>query len=294
MLDYLAIGHLTVDRLATGIAPGGSVTYAGIAATRLGLKAGILTSADEELNWPDFLPGIQIVRTPSPATTSFENSYTAGRRKQRLLAVADPISGASVPEAWRSTPIVHVAPVAHEVGAVVPGLFPSSLIGLTPQGLLRRWGTEGVVRQGRCTGDQRLLDICQAVIFSEDDLEADPFFLARCRKRVPLVLLTRGPGGAILYRGDDGELFPAFRVEEVDPTGAGDVFAAAFLIEYNLTGDPRHSTAFACCAASFVVEQAGIAGIPDRAAVEHRLAVYTHHSGLGVDSRGHQSEGWGG
>jgi sugar/nucleoside kinase (ribokinase family) len=66
----------------------------------------------------------------------------------------------------------------------------------------------------------------------------------------------------------------AFTVKEVDPTGAGDVFAAAFLIEYNLTGDPRHSTAFACCAASFAVERPGLTGIPDRAAVENRLAAY--------------------
>jgi len=274
MLDYLAIGHLTVDRLATGVVPGGTVAYAATTASRLGLRAGLLTSAGEDLDWAAYLKDIEIVRVPSPVSTSFENRYEAGRRVQRLLSLADPVPVTSVPEAWRNATIIHLAPVAYEVDRAFPKVFPRSLIGLTPQGLLRRWDGEGTVRQGRWAGDAALLEGCHTVAFSDEDLAGDRGFLPLCVERVPLVLLTQGARGATLFQGRQREHFPAFRVEEIDPTGAGDVFAAAFLIEYNLTGDPRHSTAFACCAASFVVERPGLAGIPDRPAVEGRLAAY--------------------
>ena len=274
MLDYLAIGHLTVDRLATGIAPGGTVTYAATTAVRLGLKAGLLTRAGEELDWRSHLPDVEIVRAPSLVSTSFENRYVSGRRVQHLLSLADPIQAASVPDAWRSTPVVHLGPVAHEVDSSFAGLFPHSLVCLTPQGLLRRWDDEGMVRHGKWTEDSALLDGCDVVVFSEEDLTGDAGFLTLSVERVPLVLLTQGAHGATLFHDGRSEQFRAFPVEEIDPTGAGDVFAAAFLIEYNLTGDPRHSTAFACCAASFAVERPGLGGIPDRAAVEERLALY--------------------
>lgn len=274
MLDYLAIGHLTVDRLAAGVAPGGSVAYAAVTATRLGLKAGILTAAGDEIDWAASLPGVEVLRIPSPASTSFENRYDAGQRTQRLLALAEPLSARSVSKVWRSARIVHLAPVAHEIDGTFAGLFARSLVGLTPQGLLRVWDRDGRVRQGQWQGDSALLGSCRAVVFSDEDLAGDEGFLSLAVARAPLVLLTRAASGATLYRGSEREEFPAFPVEEVDPTGAGDVFAAAFLIEYNLTGDPRHSTAFACCAASFAVERPGLAGIPDRAAVERRLAQY--------------------
>lgn len=274
MLDYLAIGHLSVDRLAGGVAPGGTVTYAATTAARLGLRAGLLTCAGEELDWSFHLPAIETIRVPSRTSTSFENRYEAGRRVQHLLSLADPIQAASVPDTWRSTPIVHLGPVAHEVDNSFPELFPQSLVCLTPQGLLRRWDGEGMVRHGKWTENTALLDGCDVVVFSEEDLTGDAGFLTLSVERVPLVLLTQGTRGATLFHGGQREQFAAFPVEEIDPTGAGDVFAAAFLIEYNLTGDPRHSTAFACCAASFVVERPGLAGIPDRAAVEERLATY--------------------
>lgn len=57
----------------------------------------------------------------------------------------------------------------------------------------------------------------------------------------------------------------------MDPTRAGDVFAAAFLVEYCRSGDPLASARFAGCAASFCVEAQGTAGIPPLAQVEEKL-----------------------
>ena len=274
MVDYLALGHMTIDRLARGKSVGGSVAYAATTATKLGLSAGIITVADDEMDWPAWLPGVEILRQPSAATTSFENRYLDGHRIQTILAVAGRVSGDTVPGSWRSSPIVHLAPVTHELDGSIAELFPGSLVGLTAQGLLRRWDHDGQVRQGAWRGDNRLLACSQVVIFSEEDLAGDPNFLSLCLERVPITLLTQGARGATLYLSGEPTRFPAFPVREIDPTGAGDVFAAAFLIEHQRTGDPYYSTAFACCAASFAVERPGLEGIPDRTRVERRLEDY--------------------
>jgi len=58
---------------------------------------------------------------------------------------------------------------------------------------------------------------------------------------------------------------------EVDPTGAGDVFAAAFLLRYHETGDLPEAGAFGACAASCVVEGVGVSALGDRAEVSRRM-----------------------
>ena len=268
------MGHLTIDRLASGMRIGGSVAYAATTASRLGMVAGIATVTGQELEWASHLPGVEMVCQPAAATTTFENLYRGGRRTQRVLAMAEPVSPGAVPPQWRTAPIVHLAPVLHEVSGDLPSMFSGSLIGLTPQGLLRRWDQTGAVSQSSWTGDDRLLAGAQVLVFSEEDVAGDPTFLSRCLDRTAITILTEGAGGATLFIEGRSTRFPAFPVEEIDPTGAGDVFAAAFLIEYHLTGDPYHSTAFACCAASFVVERPGLEGIPDRRQVEQRLDIY--------------------
>jgi sugar/nucleoside kinase (ribokinase family) len=64
---------------------------------------------------------------------------------------------------------------------------------------------------------------------------------------------------------------PSLPRPEVDPTGAGDVFAAALLMRYQETSDLLDAAAFACCAASCVVEAVGPTGLGDRYEVVRRL-----------------------
>jgi len=56
----------------------------------------------------------------------------------------------------------------------------------------------------------------------------------------------------------------------VDPTGSGDAFAGAFVIEYLRTEDSVWSTAFASAAASFVVEGVGPSNFGARCQTEER------------------------
>ena len=87
-------------------------------------------------------------------------------------------------------------------------------------------------------------------------------------------MVTAGAAGALLYvNGERYEVRPR-RTREVDPTGAGDVFAAAFLIHYDRHGDPWDAAEAATCAASLSVEGEGWSTVPDAAPLEDALALY--------------------
>jgi 1D-myo-inositol 3-kinase len=93
-------------------------------------------------------------------------------------------------------------------------------------------------------------------------------------QRVPLAVVTAGAAGAILYvNGDRYEVRPR-RTREVDPTGAGDVFAATFLIHYDRHADAWEAAEAATCAASLSVEGEGWSTVPDAATLAAALDVY--------------------
>ena len=79
---------------------------------------------------------------------------------------------------------------------------------------------------------------------------------------MPLGALTFADKGAILFVNGERNPVPAAPAREVEPTGAGDVFAAAFLIRYNLTGDPFEAASYAAVAGALTVEAPGISGVP--------------------------------
>ena len=88
-----------------------------------------------------------------------------------------------------------------------------------------------------------------------------------------MAVVTLGAEGAYAVDRRTGEAaeVPAIAVEALDPTGAGDVFAASFLVRYHETGDPREAASFAACAASCAVEGVGTSTLGDRAEIDRRL-----------------------
>ncbi len=285
--DFLAIGHATRDLLpGGGWRPGGTVTFAALTAQRLGLRAAIVTSGPPDLlaALRALLPGIAIAATTSADATTFENLYTDGARRQYLRGRADMLTPAHVPADWRPAPLVLLAPVACEVDPALVAAFPGALIAATPQGWLRCWDTTGAVTPGTLDAAvEGALPHLRALILSREDLlpppgvggrtpaEADAQ-IAAWAGTVPLVVVTHGAAGAQLWvNGAAPETIPAYPAHEVDPTGAGDVFATAFLCHLHTTDDPRAAADFASRVAALSVERAGVAGIPTRAEVEARF-----------------------
>jgi len=99
----------------------------------------------------------------------------------------------------------------------------------------------------------------------------DLALVQRYAAQARLAVVTEDRRGCTVWGGGRQEQFPAFDVDEVDPTGAGDVFAAAFLLRYGETRDIAIAARFANCAASFAVEGTGAAALPTLEQVEDRL-----------------------
>ena len=88
--------------------------------------------------------------------------------------------------------------------------------------------------------------------------------LERWADDVPIVVVTRERRGARVHHEDAWHEIDAFPADEVDPTGAGDVFSAAFLVHYSEAADVGKATRFASAAAACSVEAQGIEGIAER------------------------------
>lgn len=271
--DLVAIGHIVKD-LGPGRGRwrlGGTVTFAAVQAQRLGLRAGIVTRAAGDVDPRAALPGIDVSVTPCSVTTSFENIYVDNRRRQRVPKQAAPISYDEVPAGWRSAPIVLLGPVCGELPADgAPRPFRRSLVGASAQGWLRRLNRERQVRRHAWNGPPFWRG-CQVVFVSDEDLARRRDQLERWTAEVPIVAMTRANRGADVAVEGRWRTINAFHEHEVDPTGAGDVFAAAFLVRYRETRDVAKATRFAAAAASLSVRAPGIDGIATRDEIEARL-----------------------
>jgi len=270
--DFLVIGHVAKDLTGDSYRLGGTAAYSALTARNLGRKPAVITSAGPNLELGRLLGGIDLVCIPSPVTTTFVNVYEAERRHQRIDAVAESIRENSIPSAWRWIPVVHLGPIVGEFEEDLIDLFPSSLVGLTPQGYLRNRDDQGRVSPRVWTRAGQFLPHIDALIVSEDDLAGEAGAL-RSQLGLPgVAVVTEGAGGATLYhRGKAIHVFPR-KTRVLDPTGAGDVFAAAFLVRLAETDDPHEAARFANVAASLSVEKAGVASAPDRGEIEAALS----------------------
>jgi sugar/nucleoside kinase (ribokinase family) len=269
-INYLIIGHITLDLTPDGPRLGGTAAYAGLTAQALGLKVGIVTSWGSELSL-DRLKSIPIINYPTEQSTTFENIYTEKGRIQLLHNVASTLDYHMIPEPWRQSPIVHLGPVAQEVEPSLIRRFPNSLVGVTPQGWLRCWDRSGQVSGCEWPEAAFILQQSGAAIISVDDVQNDENRIEELASSARILVVTEGAGGARVYWNGDVRRFRPPQEEEIDPTGAGDIFAAAFFSRLYLTRDPWESTRFANQIAAVSVTKPGLDGVPTKDEVKEYL-----------------------
>ncbi len=269
-VDYLAIGHLAVDIVPDGIQLGGSVAYAAQTARALGLRVGIVTSAGSDAPL-QALEGIRIVSIPSEFSTTFENIKTGNGRKQTLHRQASHITVENIPEVWKNAPIIHLAPIAQELDADLPAKLSDSLIGITPQGWMRTWDEKGQVSACAWENNEQALRHAGAIVMSVEDVGRDLELVENLAHQTRVLCLTEGESGAVLYWNGDRRRFRPPTVKEVDATGAGDIFAAAFFVRMHATRDPWEAARFATNLAAYSVARVGLDGIPTQQEIESCL-----------------------
>ena len=267
-IDYLLIGNITKDLKPGGSTPGGTALYSALTAQRLGRRVGLVTRAPDPSYVRTLLPDVELHILPTEQASTFENRYSGNHRQQVLHYVAPPLMFEHVPVEWRQAPIVHLGPIALEADHGLISRFPNSLLCATPQGWMRKWDEEGIVSYAPLNNLDSLFRPIDLLVFSAEDVNYDPNAMDELIRSVPIAVLTEAADGAVVYGKDDPRSIPARSANVVDPTGAGDVFAAAYFIRFHETGDPYEAAAFANVVASFSIEDDGSQGIPTRAQVE--------------------------
>jgi sugar/nucleoside kinase (ribokinase family) len=274
-VDYLVIGHVAHDLTPDGPRLGGTVAYSALTARALGLRVGIVTASGPETSL-EALNGIPIINVESPTSTTFENIYTEHGRVQYLRAQATRINFTNVPEAWQRASIIHLGPIANEMDVILPEGFSPALLGLTPQGWMRKWDSECRVSRTEWIDADSALVRAGAVVISREDVDGDDELIEHMAHQTPILAVTEDAAGAVLYWNGDRRRFRAPEVKEVDATGAGDVFAAAFFVRLFSTRDPWEATRFATLLASRSVTRVGLDGIPTPREIEECMLEVLH------------------
>jgi sugar/nucleoside kinase (ribokinase family) len=236
-MSIAVVGSLALDRVA-GRPPriGGGPFYAARALRAFGARAVVVAKCalvDRPLLSPALVRlGLPVVWRDSSVTAGFSFSYDGERRTMAIDAVADPWAPAEVAQPLRGARWVHAAPLARTD-------FPPETLAAIARGRRLSLDGQGLVRPGRvgplelnADYDPDLLRPVSILKLSEEEASLLVEGLderALRRLGVPEVVVTLGPRGCIVFADGIAELVRARRVESRDPTGAGDVFAAAYL-----------------------------------------------------------------
>jgi 1D-myo-inositol 3-kinase len=262
-VTYLAIGHVTHDLLPNAsFAVGGTVSYAALTAAALGRTVGVLTSAQPDFDFSVFDGSVTVQCSCAPHTTTFENLYTNGTRHQMVYSVAAPLLPELVPPAWRSVEIAHIGPVMEECDPELVHVFSTeTFVGITAQGWMRSQNGAGHVAPHLWEPSTDVVERASAIVFSVDDIQGEWRVAEKLAKRTRLLVVTMGARGGILFDEGIAYPFPALKVTERDPTGAGDIFAAVFFSKVAAGMTARLAARYSACVASRSVERRGIDGV---------------------------------
>jgi sugar/nucleoside kinase (ribokinase family) len=151
--------------------------------------------------------------------------------------------------------------------SLVTHFYGKSFVGMTPQGWMRRVDDEGRVYGDAWLGAETLLPLASAVVVSIEDLRGS-WDLARVwASQAELLAVTRGWEGATLFVGGEEHRLAAPDVLQVDPTGAGDIFAAVLFCALSEGWEPLAAARQAICVASQTVAREGLLGVPAAAEI---------------------------
>jgi pfkB family carbohydrate kinase len=239
-------------------------------AANLGAEVDLITRVSREYDRGVF-EGLTVRELPAATACRYANRYDENGHRTQLLLHPGAALDLSLAECDGAQACV-IAPAFHEFTGPVPSC-DAPVRAVLLQGALRATDGDRVVFHPEPLGQALRLALPGAWVFLsvEDAVDADSLArsLARhgCR-----VFVTRAHIGATLFADESEHTFPAIPARSAaDPTGAGDCFAAAFVVLLAETGDVSKAVRFALAAGSLAVESIEIAGIPGRDAIERRL-----------------------
>ena len=118
-----------------------------------------------------------------------------------------------------------------------------------------------------------VLPRADVVVISIEDVAHDEALVQQWAALAKMLVVTRGAHGCTIHQNNTITAVPTHAVEIVDATGAGDIFAASFLVRLRQSGDPIAAARFANCLASQSITRRGLDSIPTPSEIEQCRAV---------------------
>lgn len=248
------IGSTTIDKIVHGdhcrFKIGGVTTYAGITYSRHGIRTSAITNIANHN--PEIVQKLQkekirVCRGPTEVTTLFINYLNDDNRSRKITQRAAPISRSQVRNEMKGFNLVHLGPLhPSDINSrAIKSLYrPDLYVILDAQGLTRAVKNE-IVYPAVSTLLTDALRISNLVKANREEYDAIIDFyqvdLAELMRRFKIeeFVVTAGKKGGFV-KTICGETVPykahqANKAEAVkssgDPTGAGDVFLAAYVID---------------------------------------------------------------
>ena len=265
------LGHVAHDIIRHGVheepqhALGGAAAFAARAAGALGYPVELVTAAPQNFDLLEPLrqmPGLRLHLKSCNTPTTFELDYTGPRRQIHLRARAPTLLPDDIPQSVRRAPLVYVGPVIGECGHAVIDALESDCVVVGAQGWLRRADGEGLLIP-EALEEATDPPAVRAVVFSELDHPDAETICARMARRSTVVVLTRGARGITLYTDGGQTDLPTTPVDDIDPTGAGDVFGLVLGIELERGAAITDAARVAMRAAASVVQGPGLGRLPE-------------------------------
>ncbi|MDZ4764711.1 MAG: PfkB family carbohydrate kinase [Chloroflexota bacterium] len=315
-MSIVSFGELLIDFVAleTGVtvgdasgfvkAPGGAPANVAVAVARLGVAsafigmvgddpfghhlAGVLQVDGVDRRGLRFHPTARTalafvsLAADGDRSFSFYRNPSADMLMQPSDVALDVLEGQRILH-FGSITLIHEPSRSATLAAVEHARARGLLISYDPNLRLALWDSPDAARAGMLLG----MGYAHVVKISQEELEFltgahDLNSLWRAYPHLRLIAVTRGAGGATLYTPTGTHDAPAFAVNAVDTTGAGDGFVAGMLVQMVERGnaDPdfdytRHLgdiVRFANAVGALATTQkGGIPGLPTRTAVEDFL-----------------------
>lgn len=263
------VGHITHDLYPDGIYAGGCSFYGGMVHKALGAEVELRAGVGLNFQCDAEIEVLNPILRRTGETTTFKNEYPQNApRVQWVEALAEPLPA----EIDAGFDLIHLAPVLGELDFnswVLAARPRTRVLGINVQGWIKAASSAppATVQQVRWEPDPEVLRLVDVACLSDEDLIDQPGLFELLRAYVPVVALTHGREGAEIFATKTSSEESKWRVgvfetEVVDPTGAGDAFAAAFLHGV-ASGTPlSQAAAIAAAASSLVIEARGGRALP--------------------------------
>ncbi len=252
----------------------GCSTNACLAVARLGEQATLVGTVGEDFRerLKADLDERQVLYhlLPSQETGGFSLIYydDHGNRHLSILGTADAIP--NYVDGVEQADIVLIGPILGEIGAELVTEIKrrtQAPIVVDPQGLLRG-SKDGKIFHEMSSSFEKIA--AMATVVKANELETkvvtgiepreDPEKAVRALHQFgcKIAITTLAEAGSIIYDGHKVYVIPPFTTNAIDPTGAGDTYAAGFMVKYLET--PQDLSAVGCfgsAVSSVMVENSG-------------------------------------